>query len=313
MARIPIRRHGPAALALLVFALLTGHALVPNAGPRLGSLLETFLPWLGLAVPPLLLLVLLRRRTAAAVVAVLLPAAAWAWLFGPHLLPWRESGQDLVVVQHNMSDENPDPAATARALATSAPRPDLIALQEVTPAALPALRTALAADHPHHAAHGTVALFSRHALTDVRPVDIRPSGVDPSWQRALRATVRLPAHGEIAVHVAHLPSVRVSPTAGLTSARRDESARLLAAALDAERSPRVVLLGDLNATLDDRGIDPLTSRLSAPVHGLSFTWPAALPAARIDQVLARGARGVAVEPLPPTASDHLPLRARIRL
>ncbi|NYV77433.1 endonuclease/exonuclease/phosphatase family protein [Streptomyces sp. UH6] len=311
MARNRIRRHAPALLALLVSALLAGHALVPNAGPRLGSLLETFLPWTGAVVPPLLLFVLLRRRTPVAVCAVLLPALTWAWLFGPHLLPRDDHGADLTVVQHNVSDENPDPAATARALAR--PGPDLIALQEVTSATLPVLRSALSADYPHHASHGTVALFSRHPLTDVRPLDIRPAGVDPSWQRALRATAHLPRHGEIAVHVAHLPSVRITPTAGLTSARRDESARLLAAEIDAETLPRVLLLGDLNSTLDDRGLSPLTSRLPAPVHGLAFTWPASLPLARIDQALARGPRAIDVTPLPGTPSDHLPLLARIRL
>ncbi|WP_166027108.1 endonuclease/exonuclease/phosphatase family protein [Streptomyces chilikensis] len=314
MARIRRRRHSPLLLAPLVSVLLAGHPLVPNTGPRLGSLLETFLPWAGLAVPPLLLFVLLRRRTPVAVCAVLLPALTWAWLFGPHLLPPRDRGADgLTVVQHNVSDENPDPAATARALAAAEPRPDLIALQEVTPAALPALRAALSAGYPHHASHGTVALFSRHPLTGVRPLDVRPAGVDPSWRRALRATVHLPRHGEVAVHVAHLPSVRVTPAAGLTSARRDESARLLAAAVDAEPLPRVLLLGDLNSTLDDRGLAPLTSRLPAPVHGLAFTWPASFPLARIDQVLARGPRAISVTPLPRTASDHLPLLARVRL
>jgi vancomycin resistance protein VanJ len=313
MARIPIRRHAPALLALLVTLPLAGHALVPNAGPRLGSLLETFLPWLGAPVPVLLVFVLLRRRNPVAVGAVLLPALVWAWLFGPRLLPHGESGADLTVVQHNVSDENPDPAGTARALAASGPRPDLIALQEVTPAALPAFRAALAAGHPHHASYGTVALFSRHPLTDARPLDIRPAGVDPSWRRALRATVRLPGHGAVAVHVAHLPSVRVDPAEGFTSARRDESARRLAAVLDAEPLSRVLLLGDLNSTLDDRGLAPLTSRLPAPVRGPSFTWPASFPLARIDQVLARGVRAVTVTPLPSTPSDHLPLQARVHL
>jgi vancomycin resistance protein VanJ len=307
-----VRRHTPTLLGLLLCALLAGHSAVPDGGPRLGSLLETFLPWLGLAAPPLLLFVVLRRRTPVALCAALLPALTWVWLFGPHLLPRQETRPDLTVVQHNVSDENPDPAATARALAATGP--DLVALEEVTSDSLPAFRDALGTRYPHHAASGTVALFSRNPLSDVRALDIRPAGVDPSWRRGLRATVHLPRHGEIAVLVAHLPSVRISPTAGFTSARRDESARLLAAAVDAERLPRVLLLGDLNSTLDDGGLAPLTSRLTAPVRGgLSFTWPAALPLARIDQVLARGPRAVDVSALPRTPSDHLPLLARIRL
>lgn len=70
-----------AALAVVVAGLLALHSAVPNAVGRLGSLLETFLPWLGLAVPVLLILALL-RRSVLALVALLLPTAAWLGLFG---------------------------------------------------------------------------------------------------------------------------------------------------------------------------------------------------------------------------------------
>ena len=50
-----------ASLAVLVAGLLAFHSVVPNTVGNLGSLLETFLPWLGLAVPVLLGLALLRR------------------------------------------------------------------------------------------------------------------------------------------------------------------------------------------------------------------------------------------------------------
>lgn len=70
-----------ALLAVLTAGLLAFHSWVPNAIGNLGSLLETFLPWLGLAVPVLLVLALL-RRSALALVAVLLPAVVWLNLFG---------------------------------------------------------------------------------------------------------------------------------------------------------------------------------------------------------------------------------------
>ncbi|MFI7450786.1 hypothetical protein ACIBQX_25040 [Nonomuraea sp. NPDC049714] len=125
-----------AALAVLVAVLLLFHGLVPNAVGNLGSLLETFLPWLGLAVPVLLGLSLL-RRSALGVVAVALPATVWAVVFGGLLLPAGPgAAHDLTVLQHNVDDENPDPAGTARALATAGA--DLIALEELTPDALPA-------------------------------------------------------------------------------------------------------------------------------------------------------------------------------
>ncbi|MCB5182736.1 endonuclease/exonuclease/phosphatase family protein [Streptomyces antimicrobicus] len=282
-------------------------AVVPNTGGRFGSLLEAFLPWLGLAVPVLLGRALL-RRCALAVPAALLPAAVWAAQFGPLLLPADAGPYDLVAVQHNAGDENPDPAGTARTLADAAA--DLIAVEELTPAALPAYVQALSADYPHHAVRGTVGLWSRHPLTDVRPVDIRPRSVGPDWNRGLRATARTP-RGEVAVYVAHLPSVRLGP-GGFGSARRDESAALLGAALAAEPLEPVVLLGDLNGTVDDRGLAPVTSRTSAPVRGVAFSWPAAFPLARIDQVLVRSGTVGEIRTLPATGSDHLPVAARIR-
>ncbi|MFG2989591.1 endonuclease/exonuclease/phosphatase family protein [Streptomyces sp. NPDC048257] len=296
-----------AALALLTAVLLVFHSAVPNAVGRLGSLLEAFLPWLGLAVPVLLVSALV-RRSVTALVAVLLPAAAWAGLFGGLLLPADGGAHEITAVQHNVSDENPDPAGTARALARSAP--DLIALEELTPAALPAYETALAPEYPYHAVEGTVGLWSKHPLTDARRLDIRPAGIGEGWSRGLRCGVRVPG-GEIAVYVAHLPSVRIRPS-GFGSGPRDESARLLGAAVAAEGLERVILLGDLNSTVDDRGLAPLTSRLSAPRRGLAFSWPTAFPVTRIDQILTRSATASELWTLPATGSDHLPVAARIR-
>ncbi|WP_455353668.1 endonuclease/exonuclease/phosphatase family protein [Streptomyces sp. SYSU K217416] len=300
-----------AALAALVAALLTLHALVPNAVGNPGSLLETFLPWLGLAVPCLLVLALL-RRSATALVALLLPVAAWAWQFGGFLLPEDRGKRDLTVVQHNVSDENPDPQATARALAGA--RPDLIALEELTPAALPAYERTLAAAYPHHTVEGTVGLWSKYPLTDSRPVDIKPKGIGPdtAWNRGLRTTVRTAEHGELAVYVAHLPSVRLG-LSGFASQWRDESAALLGEALATEPLDRVLLLGDLNSTADDRGLAPVTSHLSTAHRTFAFSWPTPFPLARIDHVMARGATVTSLWPLAATASDHLPIAARVEL
>ncbi|WP_207943615.1 hypothetical protein [Actinomadura sp. KC345] len=95
-----------AGLSVGTAGLLLFHRAVPNGVGRVGSLLETFLPWLGLAVVVLLVSALL-RRSATASVALLLPVAAWTYVFGGLLLPAPEPGpRDLVVVQHNVSDEN---------------------------------------------------------------------------------------------------------------------------------------------------------------------------------------------------------------
>ncbi|MFE0817837.1 endonuclease/exonuclease/phosphatase family protein [Streptomyces sp. NPDC058847] len=298
-----------AAAAVLTAVLLGFHGAVPNAALGLGSLLETFLPWLGAVVVVLLVLALI-RRSALALVALLLPAAVWTYLFGPLLLPAPEPGaDDLVVVQHNVSDENDDPEGTARALAGA--EPDLIALQELVPPALDVYARTLAADYPYRTVRGTVGLWSKHPLADARPLDIKPSGITEEWNRGLRTVARTP-HGEIAVYVAHLPSVRVGAS-GLASAWRDESAGLLGDAVAAEELRRVVLLGDLNGTVDDRALDPLTTRLDVAGRGVAFSFPAAFPVARIDQVMARSATVGRIRTLPATGSDHLPVSARITL
>ncbi|RPK46128.1 hypothetical protein EES39_14200 [Streptomyces sp. ADI92-24] len=298
-----------AASAALVAVLLTFPRAIPNWALRVGSLLESFLPWLGLAVVPLLGLALL-RRSATALLALLLPVAAWAYAFGGLLLPGTHPGaQALVVVQHNVSDENTAPAATARTLADAGP--DLIAMEELLPTARPLYEKTLAPHYPFHAVRGTVALWSKHPLSGTRPVDIKPRGITESWQRGLRTVVHTP-YGDVAAYVAHLPSVRVG-AGGLTSARRDESAVLLGRAVAAEKVGTVILLGDLNGTVDDRGLAPLTSQLNLSKRGFAFSFPASFPLARIDQVMARGAEVGPLRTLPATGSDHLPVATRISL
>ncbi|GAB2898480.1 endonuclease/exonuclease/phosphatase family protein [Streptomyces deserti] len=298
-----------AAFAVLTAGLLAFHRAVPNVAGRLGSLLETFLPWLGMVVLALLGLALL-RRSATALVALLLPVAAWTYLFGGLLLPVAKSGlHDLVVVQHNVSDENTDPAGTARALSDA--EPDLIALQELVPPALPIYEKTLAADYPYRAVRGTVGLWSKHPLTDVWLLDIKPEGIAEPWSRGLRTVVKTP-HGDIAAYVAHLPSVRVRAS-GLASSWRDESAGLLGKAIAAEPLKTVILLGDLNGTVEDRGLAPLTSRMNVAERGFALSFPTAFPLARIDQVMARSTTVAHIRTLPATGSDHLPVAARITL
>nr|WP_202509605.1 endonuclease/exonuclease/phosphatase family protein [Streptomyces sp. SID5643] len=288
--------------------MLALHSAVPNGIGRLGSLLETFLPWLGAAIP-VLACVALVTRSWAGLLACLAPGAVWLWMFGGVLLSSRPGPYDLTVVQHNVADDNADPAGTAGALlATGA---GLITVEELTPAARPAYQRVLGSSHPHRALHGTVGLWSAYPLSDVRPVDIRPEGFPESWRRALRATVSAPG-GQVAVYVVHLPSVRLGPT-GLASAARDESAALLGARIAADPAGRLLVAGDLNGTVQDRGLAPLTSRLHAPPTGFAFSWPAGLPVARIDQVLGRGAEVAEVSALEATGSDHLPVLGRVLL
>ncbi|PSK72370.1 endonuclease [Streptomyces sp. CS149] len=299
-----------AGVAVFLGGVLGFHRLVPNWPGRVGSLIESFLPWVGLLVVVLLVAALV-RRSAVALVALLLPVGVWVDTFGGLLLPGEESGggRELVVVQHNVSDENRDPAGTARALIDSGA--DLVALEELVDPQVAVYEKSLAADYPHHVVRGTVGLWSKHPLSGEQVVDIKPPSIEEGWSRGVRAVVHSP-YGDVAAYVAHLPSVRVG-AGGLASQRRDESASLLGRAIADESVEAVVLLGDLNGVVEDRGLRPLTSQLSCAESGFAFSFPAAFPVARIDQVMARSATVGHIRTLPATGSDHLPVVARVAL
>ena len=296
-----------AVFSALTAVLLLAHSLVPNWVGNAGSLLETFLPWTGLLVLPLLVAALV-RRSALALVSLLLPALVWGGSFGGRLLDKTGAGGDLTIVSHNVNDENPDPAGTARALAASGAQ--VIALEELKKSEIPKYEDALAAGYPHHSVQGTVGVWSTFPLSDTRPVAIMP------WTRALRTTVDTPK-GPVAVFVAHLPSVRVRLDAGFTATGRDEAIGLLADAVAGEPTPRTILVGDFNGTADDRALAPITARMRSAQDdagdGFGFSWPAGLPLARIDQVFVTGVRPVSSWTLPATGSDHLPVAAALAL
>ncbi|WP_079063169.1 endonuclease/exonuclease/phosphatase family protein [Streptacidiphilus griseoplanus] len=316
-------KRGPvlAALALLLGLLMSLHAEIPNRLWNLGSLVETFLPWFGLFVPVLLALAL-RRRSASAVAALLLPAVVWLDLFGGLLGDRSHPGGDLTVAEHNVGAGNHDPAGTARDLAASGA--DVLALVELTEQARGTYEKALVKAYPYHTVQGTVGLWSRLPLSDTRPVDIgmdygplaatKPAAVKLAYNRALRTTVTTD-RGPLTVYVAHLGSARVNPRAGFWTVSRDRNAQALGAALAADHSERVVLLGDLNGTTDDRAFAGITSQLRSAQEtagdGFGFSWPAGFPMVRIDQILVRGVETDSSWVLPATGSDHLPVAARL--
>ncbi len=329
--RRPIRaasRPGPwkRGLVLAVLALLLGlfmllHAKIPNRIGNLGSLVETFLPWFGLFVP-VLSAGALWRRSASAVVALLLPVMVWLNLFGGLLGDKSRPGGDLTVAGHNVDADNPDPAGVARDLAASGA--DVLALVELTAQTRGTYEKGLAKAYPYHTVQGTVGLWSKLPLSDIRPVDIRmdhgplgdtkPVDTRMAYNRALRSTVATD-QGPLAVYVAHLGSVRVNPRTGFWTAQRDRGAQALGTAIAAEQNERVVLLGDLNGTMGDRAFAGITSQLRSAQDvagdGFGFSWPARFPVVRIDQILVRGVEPESSWVLPATGSDHLPVAARI--
>lgn len=295
-----------ATTALALAAAFVLHSRVPNAVGHLGSLWETFLPWGGLLVPVLLAGALI-RRSATALVALLVPALAWWSLFGGLFNDKTGTGGELTVVTHNVSAANPEPVATARQLeATGA---EVIALQEIDGDRIALYERELGDAYPHHTVQGTVGLWSTRPLEDSRHVNI---GV--GWKRALRTTVATP-DGDVAVYVAHLPSVRVELRSGFAAERRDEAARMLGREIAADPLDRVILLGDLNGTMNDRALAPVTSQMrstqGAAGDGMGFSWPASFPMTRIDQIMVKGLEPVSSWTLPATGSDHLPVAASV--
>jgi vancomycin resistance protein VanJ len=297
-----------AVLAVLLGLLMALHESVPNRIGNFGSLLETFLPWLGAGVPLLLVLALV-RRSATALIALLVPALIWLNLFGGLLTDKTAGGGDLTVATHNVNADNADPNGTARQIAAAGA--DVLALQELKASAVPTYERLLEPTYKYHAVVGTVGLWSKYRMTDVQTVDIRLG-----WKRAMRATVTTP-DGSLAVYVAHLPSVRVKVRAGFTARERDRSADALGTAIAHEKQSRVVLLADANGTMNDRALTAVTSQMrstqGAVGSGFGFSWPASFPMARIDQIMVKGVEPVSSWTLPKTGSDHLPIAARLEL
>ncbi|MFI2435693.1 endonuclease/exonuclease/phosphatase family protein [Streptomyces sp. NPDC018693] len=297
-----------AAIALLLSLVMLLHARIPNRYGNLGSLIETFLPWLGLFVPLLLLCALL-RRSATALIATVLPLAVWLNSFGGLLTDKTGGGGELTVATHNVNADNPDPSGTARDVAAAGA--DVLALEELKASAVPTYEEALAPTYRYHEVVGTVGLWSKYPISAVQAVDIKLG-----WKRAMRATVATP-EGPVAVFVAHLPSVRVKAEAGFTAQQRDKSADALGEAIAAEALPRKILLGDLNGTMNDRALNAVTSQMrstqGAAGSGFGFSWPVSFPMARIDQIMVSGVEPVTSWTLPATGSDHLPVAARVKV
>ncbi|MFD7558897.1 endonuclease/exonuclease/phosphatase family protein [Streptomyces sp. NPDC059533] len=302
-----------AALAVLTALLMLFADRIPNRVGNPGSFVQTFLPWSGIVVLGLGALALL-RRSRLALVAVLVPALVWGLFHAGTLTDRADAGAGgagggaLTVVTHNVDDENPDPAGTARALAATGAQ--LIALEELVEPAAGRYAEVLAGAYPYHEVRGTVGLWSTYPLADTRAVPIM------EWTRALRTTAQTP-QGPLTVYVAHLPSVRVRLGSGFDTARRNAAARRLAEAVRGGPGGRTLLMGDLNSTTGDRAVAPLMSRFRSAHDvagaGFGFSWPAAFPVARIDQVLVRDLTPLSAWTLPATPSDHLPVAARLRL
>jgi vancomycin resistance protein VanJ len=297
-----------AGIAILTAVLMALHRRVPNTPGNFGSLLETFLPWVGVMIP-LLAIAAVVRRSAPAGLALVLPLVVWLGMFGDAMLPGKGGGShDLRVITHNVDADNTDHDGTVRELLAA--DADVVALEELDSDAAATYQGGLGDDFQHHVTRGTVGLWSRYPINSTEDID-----VGFGWTRAIRAKVKTP-EGELAVYVAHLASVRIG-SEGFTSDQRNSTIKRLGDQIAADPVKRVVLLGDLNGTVNDRGLAPITAGMrsaqGAAGHGFGFSWPARFPMARIDHILVRGVEPADAWVLPRTGSDHRPVAADLRL
>jgi len=299
-----------AVLTIVAIAALAGHRWVPAAG-GIGLVWESLLPWTIIAFA-LAGVAAIVRRSARAGLWVLIGLAVWSVMFVPMLVPHRPAAgaaAPLTVASQNVNaananaNANADAGAAARALVAT--KADVVAAEELGTVSEGPSRSVLAAAYPHSRRASTVGVWSRYELTDVTRLDL-----GMSWDRTLHATLRVPS-GDVSLYVVHLPSVRP----GLETAR-NRALAALAAAVRADASARIVVVGDFNAATFDQNMRPLLAVVQDSRRvaggGFGFSWPATLPVTRPDHVLSKGFTVVSDAVLSQHGSDHRAIVVTLR-
>jgi vancomycin resistance protein VanJ len=288
-------------MALAVGALLLWHGLLPDVGGA-ASLVETFLPWAGVALLALGVAALVRLSLFAGL-AVAAAMAVWWSAFGVALLPSMSAGAPrFTVVSENIRAQNPAAADIVRSLAARSP--DIIALQELDATNLHVVESVLDTAYPHQYVVGTVGLWSRYPLSGGSKLDL-----ELGWSRALSVDVDTPG-APTRIYVVHLASVRP-----LNCETRDRMLDELTRTVAADDAERLLVVGDFNTASTDRTLAPLQRELSEASNssvGLGFSWPAAFPVARLDHAFVRGLTTVGSSVLDENGSDHRGIEVGLR-
>ncbi len=156
-----------------------------------------------------------------------------------------------------------------------------------------------------HGWHGNVILFREGLIRDVHQVKL--PGLEP--RGALMTELDLKDGSSLRVIAAHL---------GLLHRSRHQQTRMIIDLLRSRDDQPTVLMGDLNEwRLGDRSsLNTLTSIFGLPPAVPSF--PSRLPVLALDRIMANrpeilGPVAAHDTPLARLASDHLPIKARVRL
>ncbi|MFC9558866.1 endonuclease/exonuclease/phosphatase family protein [Agromyces sp. NPDC056965] len=291
-----------AALALV----LVFHTMVPDVA-GLGLVVDTALPWFGLAVP-LLLVGAFVARSRAAIAAAVLAALVWCIMFVPSVVPlsWtaaQASDSQLTVASQNVEAGSGTAADSASTLAATGA--EVVALQEMDAESREAAGSVLDEVYPHRYGVGTVGVWSVFPIENAQMLDL---GL--GWKRGLAADLETPS-GPVSIYVVHAASAR--PAA---HDERDAMLTNLADHLDRDENARVVAIGDFNAGSSDRALGDVAAQLSEAGQsegGFGFTWPAAAPVVRLDHVFQRGMAVVSNTTVAAGSSDHLAVVATLNL
>jgi len=319
------------ALGLAACGATAAACLLGRETLLLGSALW-FLRWPLAALSGLLALRAVRGHPVLALVGLLTAGALgleWLAARAVQAAPDRVPAQgafELTLLTHNVLFEGGDAARTVDALVAA--DADVVALQEVTPAWAARLERALRRDHPyallepHEGALG-YALYSRYPLTG--PATLRPRGHHGFAQCA---RLELPS-GPVPIcnlHLAPPPmTARVEALEANARARAAQWERVKAFLDLGGGGGTALVAGDLNTGDYEPLLRQITSEFvdaagsTAVLPGRTFPNPSLVtpvpgPLVRIDYVLVRGGvQPVDVTVGAATGSDHLPVRAVLRL
>lgn len=289
-------------LSLALTVVLVAHRSFPERA-GFGLFLDNLAPWLGLGIPVLLLLAMLVRGRITFLI-LLLPAIAWAWIFGAAFIPAQppEPVDKFTVATQNLHQDG----AVTSAQGLAAQGADLISLQELGEGQSEQVGQLLADSYPHQFSVGTVGIYSKYPIIDRQPLDL---GL--GWSRA--AKVRIQTESEqVTVYAVHAASARPAE-----HEERDSMLSNLGQIMALDRSSKIIALGDFNATSTDRHFSPISEQLEEVPHeswGFGMTWPnRPVAVLKIDHVMVRGLATGSASTLPLGDSDHRAVFATLDL
>jgi vancomycin resistance protein VanJ len=288
--------------------------------------------WLGLlnqvvpqmfAPAPLMMALAVVSRSARLILASLVPPLSFAAIYWPYVVPQPArpaDGAALKVMTFNVLFSNMDDDTVADVILKA--QPDLLALQEVQPKMMAALRERLSAQYPYSLMgdehpYGTTAAFSRYPVIDSHVLDLKADrpGVVLTVDVQGRVVAFISAH-LLAYGLEFIPVPDFPATVGLRIFEQERQAQLLIEEAGRQAGP-VIIACDCNSKETSGAYRILADEMANAARqvGWMLAEPS-IPGAKrdtdlqhIDYVFYRGAwEAVDVVTLEKNAgSDHQPV------